>query len=142
MNPILSSATIAALALAMPLSASAADSAPSPIVLTIADVQPQVIGTERITPGLIRVEFHNTANVAATRVTFEVAASGVSLTRIDDVGTFSQGATIDHNFPNEHGLANETISVAAVQFADGSVWQNDDAAPQARRQAVSLLGQR
>jgi len=139
MNTILSSAAIAALAFAMPLSASAADSAPGPIVFSFADVRSQVAGAELFTPGSIRVAFHNTAKLPATRVTFEVAAWGVPVARIDDVGTFAQGATIDHVFPNDDGLADETISVAAVQFADGSVWQNDAAAPQALRQTVSQL---
>jgi hypothetical protein len=123
----------------MPLAADAADSAAGPIALALADVQPQVAGAELFIPGAIRVEFHNTAKVPATRVTFEVAAWGFPVARIDDVGTFAQGATIDHIFPNEDGLPGETISVASVQFADGSVWQNDAAAPQALRQAVSQL---
>jgi hypothetical protein len=72
-------------------------------------------------------------------VTFEVDAWGFPVARIDDVGTFAQGATIEHTFPNADGLGDETISVASVQFADGSVWQNDVAAPQALRQAVSLV---
>jgi hypothetical protein len=139
MNPILSSVTIAALALAMPMAAGAADSPAGPIVLTLADVQPQVSGAELFTPGQIHVSFHNTAKVPATRVTFEVAAWGAPVMRIDDVGTFSQGVTVDQIFPNTSGRAHETISVAAVQFADGSVWHNDDAAPQQRLQAVSQL---
>jgi hypothetical protein len=139
MNPILRSATIAALALAMPVSASAADFTASPIDLTLAAVQPEVSGAEIFTPGQIRLEFHNTAKVPATRVTFEVAAWGMPVDRIDDVGTFADGATIDRTFPNASGLADETVSVASVQFADGSVWQNGYAGPQPRRQAVSLL---
>jgi hypothetical protein len=142
MNPILRSASIAALALAMPLSASAADATAGPIVFSLADVQPQVAGGEYFTPGSIHVAFHNTAKVPATRVTFEVDAWGFPVNRIEDVGTFTQGATIEHTFPNDDGRADETISVASVQFADGSVWQNDAVAQPALRQAVSLLDPR
>jgi hypothetical protein len=137
MNPILSSATV--VALATPLSAGAADTAAGPIVLTLANVQPQVSGAEMFTPGLIHIEFRNAANVTATRVTFEVAAWGSPVGRIDDVGTFSPGATIEKIFPNENGSSHETISVASVQFADGTVWRSDDAAPAARLQAISEI---
>jgi len=49
--------------------------------------------------------------------------------------------SIDHAFPIGYGTADETISVASVQFADGSVWQSG-AAPQVRLQAVSQLDRR
>jgi hypothetical protein len=139
MKALLSSATIAALAIAMPLSANAQDAANGPIVVTEAIVQPAVNGTDLNVPGMIAVEFHNTRSVPATKVTFELDASGAPVRTIDDVGTFSQGATIHHDFPNAAIARNQTVSVAAVTFADGSVWRNDGATPQPLRQAVSQL---
>jgi len=139
MNPLFSSAAIAALALALPVSASAAETPNSPIALTNVSVQPQVTGTERFQPGSISLEFRNLSAVPATRVTFEVDAWGSPVHRIEDVGTFAQGATISHDFPNFSNIPGETVSVAAVTFADGSVWQNDGSAPHALRQAVSQL---
>jgi hypothetical protein len=139
MKPLLSSAAIAALAFALPLSANAADTSNAPIVLSNVSVQPQVTGTSRFAPGSISLEFRNTSAVPATRVTFEVDAWGSPVHRIEDVGTFAQGATIRHDFPNSSNVPGETVSVAAVTFADGTVWQNDDAAPHALRQAVSEL---
>jgi hypothetical protein len=138
MKPLISSAAIAALAIAMPLSANA-DTASGPIVLTQAQVQPAVTGTSRNVSGLISVEFHNARNVPATKVTFELDAYGAPVRTIDDVGTFSYGATIRHDFPNAAIARDQSISVAAVTFADGSVWRNDGAVPQPLRQAVSQL---
>jgi hypothetical protein len=140
MNPLTTSAAIAALALALPLSAAAATTPnAAPIAITFADAQPQVSGADINVPGQVRVEFRNLSIVPATRVTFDVDADGRAVSRIEDVGVFSKGATIDHVFPSAVGFTHLTVSVAAVEFADGSVWQNDDVAPQPRRQAVSQL---
>jgi hypothetical protein len=73
---------------------------------------------------MLQLSFVNTNDVAATRVTFDVASGGVHAT-ITDRGRFTKGAQIERLFgdldgPGADGPA--TCTVTAVTFADGSSW--------------------
>ena len=79
----------------------------------------------------IKIEFVNESKVAATLVNFAVDSGGDHFV-IRDVGTFSPGVSIKHQYRNGAGQAfvlpafispNVTCHVASVQFADGSLWR-------------------
>lgn len=79
----------------------------------------------------IQIEFVNSASVAATLVNFAVDSAGDHFV-IRDVGTFSPGVSIKHQFRNGSGQAfvlpafiapNVTCRVDSAQFSDGSVWR-------------------
>ena len=110
-----------------------------PVVISSAIFETAVAGAELNYPALgsVSLEFHNTRAVAATDVTFEVAVFGSPIDEIHDVGTFSKGTTIRHRFVDQSTFGHQTIAVAAVKYADGSVWTaGDDAAPSALRQTA------
>ncbi|MBV8671722.1 MAG: hypothetical protein JO098_08110 [Candidatus Eremiobacteraeota bacterium] len=90
----------------------------------------------------IQIEFVNNGGAAATLVNFAVDSAGDHFV-IRDVGTFSPGISIKHQFRNGQGQAfvlpafiapNVTCHVASVQFSDGSVWRPGQA-PAAAAQA-------
>jgi len=79
----------------------------------------------------IQIEFVNTANLPATLVNFAVDSAGDHFV-IRDVGTFSPGVSIKHQYRNGAGQAfvlpafispNISCHVASVQFNDGSIWR-------------------
>jgi hypothetical protein len=135
-------ASIAAITLlaGAPALALADTNAPAaPIAVSNVQIQEDGGYLNQLMPGLVTVSFKNTRPVAATEVDFELDANGVWLDRITDVGTFKQGATVDHSFTNYSPATNATLTVAEVKFADGSVWLNDEnAAPHALRQEASI----
>ena len=74
----------------------------------------------------LRISFVNRAPMPATAVRFAVTtATGTQ--SIQDVGTFSNGASISHNFsPAVSGENFSDAALCAVQsvtFSDGSTWQ-------------------
>jgi hypothetical protein len=73
-------------------------------------------------PGIVDVTFRNTANVAATSVTFDVAVGGREAGTLTDTGSFAPGVAIEHVFTNDSFAGNAHVSVASVTFANGSVW--------------------
>lgn len=84
----------------------------------------------------IAIEFVNESNQTATLVNFAVDSSGDHFV-IRDVGTFSPGVSIKHQYKNGYGQAfilpafiapNVTCHVASVKFADGTVWRKGQAA--------------
>jgi hypothetical protein len=83
----------------------------------------------------LRISFRNDGDVAATAVTFDILTDGKYAGRIDDVGTFTKGATIDHSFRWVDVRHGQSLEVAQVRYADGSVWTNDTLPPAPRRQA-------
>jgi hypothetical protein len=94
----------------------------------------------------IAIEFVNESNQAATLVNFAVDSSGDHFV-IRDVGTFSPGISIKHQYKNGFGQAfilpafiapNVTCHVASVKFADGTVWRKGQAAA-ATTQPVSAV---
>jgi hypothetical protein len=82
----------------------------------------------------IQIEFVNESNKTATLVNFAVHSAGDHFV-IRDVGTFSPGVSITHQFKNGQGQAfvlpafispNVTCHVTSVKFADGSVWEQGE----------------
>ncbi len=78
----------------------------------------------------MQIQFTNESNKVADLINFEVRSNGVQFV-IRDVGKFSPGVTIDHNFRNSAGQAfvlpafippNVKCHVASVRFTDGTVW--------------------
>jgi hypothetical protein len=74
----------------------------------------------------LRISFVNRAALKATDVRFAVSTASGTQT-IEDVGNFSTGAQITHNFaPAQTGLNFSDPAKCAVQsvkFSDGSTWQ-------------------
>jgi hypothetical protein len=79
----------------------------------------------------IAIEFVNESTQTAKLVNFDVNSSGTHFV-IRDVGTFSPGVSIKHQYRNGTGQAfilpafispNVTCQVASVEFVDGSTWR-------------------
>jgi hypothetical protein len=75
----------------------------------------------------INIVYHNERGLVARQVVFDVDYRGVER-RVVDIGSFSQGAEINHTFGEFRGFGYEgpipdRIAVVYVQFTDGSVWQ-------------------
>ncbi len=79
----------------------------------------------------IAIEFVNESTQAAKLVNFDVNSGGQHFV-IRDVGTFSPGVSIKHEYRNGSGQAfvlpafiapNVRCEVASVEFADGSTWR-------------------
>ncbi len=79
----------------------------------------------------IAIEFVNESTQTAKLVNFDVNSSGTHFV-IRDVGTFSPGVSIKHQYRNGSGQAfilpafispNVTCQVASVEFVDGSTWR-------------------
>lgn len=86
--------------------------------------------------GHLRVSFRNDGDVAATAVAFDLLDDGEYAGRVDDLGTFSKGVTINHEFHWMNVHEGQTLQIAEVRYADGTIWTSDGKAPlQARRQA-------
>ncbi len=109
-----------------------------PIVINnIRVYQPDIVGNGEMTrPGAINLRFRNTRNIEATDVLFEMYGDGVHLDSIRSTGKFSPGVTINRTFSDQSGAVNQTVTVAQVSFADGSVWLSAAyIAPHSRPQA-------
>jgi hypothetical protein len=76
------------------------------------------------TPGIVDVTFRNTADVAATSVTFAVAVGGREVGTLTDSGRFAPGVAIEHVFTNDNDAVtpNAELSVASVTFSNGTTW--------------------
>lgn len=84
----------------------------------------------------IAIEFVNESKQTATLVNFAVDSAGDHFV-IRDVGKFSPGISIKHEYRNGNGQAfvlpafiapNVKCHVASVEFADGSVWRPGEVA--------------
>jgi hypothetical protein len=130
------------IALATPLAASAAPTAPaialaSSVPIVVRDVNTQPTGAENQGPGFLSLTFTNTSNVGANEVVFELDANGRYDRLIDDVGTFAPGVAIKHGYFDLSGASDQHVKVIKVQFNDGSTWANPgESAPRSRRQAT------
>jgi len=80
----------------------------------------------------MHIAFVNNGPKVAKVVNFEVSSNGNQFI-VRDVGTFSPGILIDHQFNNGAGQSfflpafispKVTCHVASVEFADGSVWRH------------------
>ena len=83
------------------------------------------------------ITFVNESNRVATLVNFDVDDNGNRFV-IRDVGTFSPGVTIDHQYANGRGQSyilpafitpRVRCHVASVTFADGTIWRRGQPAP-------------
>jgi hypothetical protein len=129
----------AAIALAAPAAASAAD---EPIQVDHVAVSPASDFSNNFAyPGIVDVSFTNTNPTAATDVVFAVRGyKGRYIDEINDVGNFAPGQTIRHSFngvltgsPQEPNL---TVEVEKATFADGTTWTPSlPSAPVLRRQS-------
>jgi hypothetical protein len=110
----------------------------APVSIVSESIVPQVSGAELFQQGFVSYAFVNNAALPATEVDFALVGNGESLATLRDVGTFSQGVTIHRSIATEAGARDQKLTVAEVKFADGTVWTNDNVAPQARRQAADV----
>jgi hypothetical protein len=122
-----------------PLLASAATSQPGPIHIDNVEVWAPEDTTSRgeslVYPGSLRIAFTNSNNSPATEVVFALLNHGSVEMRLDDVGSFAPGVTINHAFPNQNSSI-QNVAIAQAKFADGTVW-NNPAVPAAP--AVSVI---
>jgi hypothetical protein len=116
----------AALLLAGAPAVALASAAPAsdPIAISDTQVQPADGGHGNGT-GFVSVAFDNTSNQVATEVVFELDVDGAYTDHFNDVGTFTPGTTIRHAFQTDSSEADQQLKVAAVKFADGTVWVSD-----------------
>jgi len=93
----------------------------------------------------IAIEFVNESNKPATLVNFDVQSAGDQFV-IRDVGTFSPGVSIKHQYRNGQGQAfllpqfiapKVSCDVASVTFADGTIWRKGQPAPAVQPAAAS-----
>jgi hypothetical protein len=95
----------------------------APIALATCEVsQPVAIldnddGPTPVGAPALHVRFSDIAPEPISRVTFTLADGAA----INDVGIFSPGVAIDHNF-RVAGSAGRSCVVSAVTFADGTTW--------------------
>lgn len=79
--------------------------------------------------GFLGIGYTNTARKAATEVDFGLVSRGSLIAVAKDVGTFSSGAKIDHEFSLDPevfpiGTAFPYCAVLRVKYADGTQWRN------------------
>lgn len=78
----------------------------------------------------VQITYVNNGRVAASKVVFAVGyrnSDGNFLRRVDDIGTFAPGATVDHHFDlyNDVTYGGKTVTscnAVSVTFANGHVW--------------------
>jgi hypothetical protein len=128
-------AATAAILLAAPALASAQTTA-APVSVS-SSVQPANFGASLYQQGEVRMTFVNQALVPATEVDFNLSSHGQVLGTYADRGTFSPGVKIDRFFTTQETARDQKIAIATVKFADGTVWNSDDATP-ARIQAADI----
>ena len=133
MNIKLATATLgAALILAgAPALASAANIQSGPIHINRVKVSGGTFsdadGSETtILPGMVAISFTNRNAATANDVVFAVEDNGYVAKRINDVGMFSTGTTINHSFPETNPTDGMRVAVARATFDDGSVWVNPE----------------
>lgn len=120
------------MAAVVPVCASAAETAASPIVVgeTITHNDNLLPWTHYRGPNNVIVTFKNVASQPVKDVMFVVFdENGIVRGRIEDKGTFSPGTTIKHVFDNCYDsfapLTAALVPIAAT-FADGSMWHGPD----------------
>jgi hypothetical protein len=73
------------------------------------------------------ITYKNEAAVAATEVDFGLVSRGNLVAVAKDVGRFSTGASVDHEFVISREILpveREYCAVLQVKYADGSTWKN------------------
>ena len=91
--------------------------------------------TFRIADGFLAIDYTNQAPVAAKEIDFGLVARGSLIAAAKDVGTFSPGVLIQHEFVVSSEIFPLRTSYLAcivlrVKYADGTVWHNPAPPPQ------------
>lgn len=86
------------------------------------------------TVGFLAIDYVNQAPKAASEIDFGLVARGTLIAVTKDVGTFTPGATIAHEFSVDPeifpiGTALPYCAVLRVKYADGSEWRNPNPPP-------------
>lgn len=89
----------------------------------------------RIDDGFLAIDFRNDGPVAAKEVDFGLVARGSLVAVAKDVGTFSPGVTIRHEFAISRevfplGTQFPYCAVLRIKFADGTSWRNPNPPPE------------
>jgi len=84
--------------------------------------------------GFLGIDYHNDATTAATEVDFGLVARNSLVATAKDVGTFSPGTEIKHEFVISRevfpiGTAFPYCAVLRVKYSDGSEWHNPNPPP-------------
>ncbi len=79
--------------------------------------------------GFLGIDYRNEAKSAAVEVDFGLILRDALVATAKDVGTFSQGVKIQHEFVIDReifpiGTSNPYCAVLRVKYADGSEWRN------------------
>jgi hypothetical protein len=95
-----------------------------PIAVTkVATVLPESIGNGEMTKaGAIDVDFRNVSSIVARDVLFAVQRDGEDVDYIHATGTFAPNTSIRKEFLDQSFAPVQTVTIARVTFADGSVW--------------------
>jgi hypothetical protein len=136
MKTLLARTLLASAAVLSVTLAASAGPVDSPVQINRIDVAPALGESTEFAPGQITVSFTNTEATPATAVDFEVHGyKGHVIGHIEDTGTFTQGAVINHSFADRALDNNQSVEVESVEFADGSTWSKPVLHPVVRRQA-------
>ena len=134
MNIKLAAATIGSLMIiaGTPALASAANPQSAPIQIQRFDTTNRQLpdGDNNYNPGMSYVAFTNRSASPATDVKFALSTQTGAITHFNDVGTFAPGVTINHRIPQGPVDEFERITVEQVAFADATVWNNTEVAPE------------
>ena len=90
--------------------------------------------TFRLSDGFLAVDYTNEAPIAATEVDFGLVARGSLVAAAKDVGSFSPGILIQHEFvvsPEIFPLRTTypACIVLRVKYTDGTIWYNPEPPP-------------
>jgi hypothetical protein len=121
---IMGAIVAAAVAIGTASIASAAPFETSPIQIQNIHIVSRASTDKTSVPISAQIAFSNASSVAATEVVFAIESNGALLERLDDIGSFTTGVTIVHNFPYNDLAGNPSVAVAKAVFADGTVWYN------------------
>jgi hypothetical protein len=131
-TPIIGALVAAAtVAIAATSIASAAPFETGPIQIKNVHIVSRASTDKSSVPISAQIAFANARSIPATEVVFAVEANGALLERYDDVGSFTTGVTIVHDFPYNDLSTSPRVAVVKAVFADGTVWYNPDIADEA-----------
>lgn len=90
---------------------------------------PGSAGTFPYTEGFLGITYVNNSPKAAKEITFGLVSRGSLIAVANDLGTFSPGVTIDHEFDVSPeifpiGTSFPYCAVLRVKYADGTLWNN------------------
>jgi hypothetical protein len=129
---------VAALLAVAPQIAHAATSAATSVDLRSVQLTPDMM-SDYGEPGVVRLAFDDAGPVAADEIVFQVVdPDGAIVTQFADKGSFAPGVTIVHTFDVGDVQSNDSVQVAEVKYADGSVWKADGGYIEGKQQRLSL----